>query len=82
MQDKEPKNNKGQRHGLWEWYHSNGNLYYKCNYVNDEAHGLWKSYYTNGTLWLKGSYVNGKRNGIWEIYYQNGKLKEIRFYAR
>jgi len=75
------RNTKGQRHGLWECYWSNGKLMYKGSYINDERHGLWEEYYhENGKLWDKGSYLNGKRHGLWEYYHENGQLEKREFY--
>ena len=36
-----PKNTKFQRHGLWIYHFSNGNLYYKGQYINDIQYGYW-----------------------------------------
>ena len=67
-------NEKGERHGYWESYWSNGQLWYKGNYVNGQRHGYFESYYDNGQLMYKGDYVNGNRHGYWESYYDNGQL--------
>ena len=73
--DKTPLNKKGQPHGYWEDYYSNGQLWYKGNYVNGIRHGYWESYRANGQLHYKGKYANKKPVGLWFI---NGR--EI-FYA-
>jgi len=59
-------NDKGQRHGQWEDYWSNGNLWSKGNYNNGERYGYWESYYQNGQLHWKGYFVNDKPHGYWE----------------
>jgi hypothetical protein len=41
MQDKRPKNEKGQRHGHWEMYRDDGSVWYICNYIN----GFWYGYF-------------------------------------
>jgi len=56
-----PKNDKGQAHGYWEQYWSNGQLFFKANYVNDKQHGYWEVYHESGTLWYKCYYDMGKR---------------------
>jgi len=43
-------NKEGKRHGLYEWYHSNGKLRYKAKYVNGQPHGLCEWYYSNGDI--------------------------------
>ena len=38
--DKSPYNEKGQRHGCWEWYYKGTKeLMLRINYVNDEPYG-------------------------------------------
>ena len=54
-----PHNDKGEPHGYWEYYYSNGKLSSKGNFVNGEQHGYWEYYYYNGQLWAKGKYING-----------------------
>ena len=45
-----PYNEKGERHGYWEYYHSNGQLSYKGNYVDGNPHGYWEYYWISGEL--------------------------------
>ncbi len=40
MQDKKPYNEKRQRHGYWEVYYSNGDLYFKTKYINNQEYGF------------------------------------------
>ena len=47
------KNIQGQKHGYWEGYHSNGQVQYRCNYINGECHGYWISYYDDGDIHYK-----------------------------
>ena len=56
--DIEPKNDKGQRHGLWERYHLNDNLWYKCVYINGKRNGFSEYYWgTTGKLTTKRYYL-------------------------
>jgi antitoxin component YwqK of YwqJK toxin-antitoxin module len=53
LMKKNQRNKDDKRHGFWESYYSNGEVYYKGNYKNGEAHGYWEdSYYVqyNKTL--------------------------------
>ena len=34
----------GKKHGLWESYYSNGEVYYKGNYKDDKQDGYWEPY--------------------------------------
>ena len=68
-------NDKGERHGPWVVYWSNGNTWYKTNYINGKEHGLSEDYYCfNGKLCYKINFVNGKKHGLCERYYSDGKL--------
>jgi len=40
--DLTPRNSKGQPHGYWEVYWSNGDLYYKCVYHNGSIIGYYE----------------------------------------
>jgi len=51
--DIEPRNNKGQRHGYWEWYFIDGKLCYKCFYQNDKEVGYEEVSSYNSKLTIK-----------------------------
>jgi len=50
---KSPFNDKGQRHGLWELYHPNGQLGYKCVYYNGNENGVEEWYWSDGIIYNK-----------------------------
>ena len=52
-----PYNEQGKRHGYWEYYHKNGQLWFKGNYVNGNRHGYWEDYWSNGQLIDKTYYI-------------------------
>jgi hypothetical protein len=48
-----PRNNKGQKHGLWEIY-CNGELWYKCFFQNGKCLGYEENNYSRyGKLTMK-----------------------------
>jgi len=49
-EDKRPFNDKGQRHGLWESYWTNGQLYYKCVFINNKQNGFEGKYWNSGKI--------------------------------
>ena len=51
-----PKNDKGQRHGYWEVYFDNGELWYKCVYINGELNGF-EEWYSCGKITEKRYYL-------------------------
>ena len=47
MKNIEPRNKKGQRHGYWELYYSNGSRMIKSFYNNGKPHGYSEYYWRN-----------------------------------
>jgi len=45
-------NAKCQRHGYWEYYYDNGQLHYKCVYLNGQRIGF-EERYSSGKLSTK-----------------------------
>jgi len=41
-----PTNAKGQQHGYWELYWNNGNLMFRCVYLNGKENGI-DEFYNN-----------------------------------
>ena len=52
-------NEKGEKHGYWEYYFDNGQLHYKGSYSNGKQHGYWETYFGNGQLHYKKTFDNG-----------------------
>ena len=71
---------EGNKQGYWEYYHPNGKLLSKGNYINNKKEGNWESYWNNGDLGSKGSFINGYQDGVWEWYYSNGNLMSKELY--
>jgi len=56
--DLQPRNAKGQRHGYWERYFSNGKLHYNCVYINGKLNGFDEIHWDNdGTISIKNYYL-------------------------
>jgi len=45
-----PFNDKGQRHGYWELYYYNGQLYSKCVFINGKRNRFNESYWHDGKI--------------------------------
>jgi len=56
-EDITPENAKGEEHGYWEIYHSNGKLCYKCVYINGKLNGFSELYNIDGKLTEKTYYL-------------------------
>lgn len=72
-------NEKGQKHGYWEEHYNNGQLYYKCNYVNGEYHGESIWFWFSGDFSEKCNNINGKNNGLHLRFFKN-KIERIKFF--
>jgi antitoxin component YwqK of YwqJK toxin-antitoxin module len=64
------RNENNQRHGYWEGYYPNGQLWWKGNCINDMRHGYWEGYHPNGKVYYKENYFNGQQIGFWINYYK------------
>lgn len=84
MQDKQPRNDKGEPHGYWVQYQNKDVLSHRGTYFNGKRHGLWEWYGGTSTedneLWVTSNFKHDKRIGLWFIY-NKGKIHEEIFYA-
>ena len=55
--DIRPRNDKGQAHGYWEVYWTDGTLYYKYYVLNNMAYGYSQLYETNEVYGIKEYYA-------------------------
>ena len=62
-----------KKHGLYQYYTSDGKLVTDGNYNKGEKHGVWKSYHSGDLLRELTTYENGERLGAFEDheYYKN-----------
>ena len=44
------KNSKGKYHGYQEWYWGNGNLWWRCNDINNLEDGYQELYWNNNKI--------------------------------
>ena len=61
------RDKNGRRHGTWEEYYNNRQVFYRCNFRHGQFHGLVEDYSYNKIMYalLKGEYKNNKRIGLW-----------------
>ena len=64
----------GKKHGSWNSYDENGQLYIKTTYKNGIEEGPSLMYDDNGQLMSKGNVKNGKRDGLWIDYWSDGTV--------
>ena len=76
MQDNKPYNGKGQAHGNWEVYYTNGQLHFKGLFVDDDVQGYYESYDLGGDLILKCHMFDREVYGYCKHY------NEISYHAR
>jgi antitoxin component YwqK of YwqJK toxin-antitoxin module len=79
MKDIVNKNDKGQLHGIQIGYWSNGQIWYKTNYINGNKHGERIGYYNDGKIMYKHNYINGREvsQEEWIAYERKLKMKMI-----
>lgn len=70
------------KNGLWVYYHSNGNIKKKGNYLNNQKTGEWIFYYKNQNIEQKGNYLNGIPQGKWIWWYENNQTRREEEYIR
>lgn len=71
---------KGERQGVWKFYHPSGALDEVANYNVGERNGSTKTYFRNGKLRSEYMYVNGDADGYFRRYFSNGKLEREGWY--
>lgn len=62
-----------QRHGLWTWWHKNGQKQMEGRYEQDLPIGKFTWWYPNGQKQLQGEYGNGKQQGTFVWWHPNGQ---------
>ena len=62
-----------QRHGLWTWWHKNGQKQMEGRYESDLPVGKFTWWYPNGQKQLQGEYINGKQQGKFTWWHPNGQ---------
>lgn len=62
-------NHKGEKHGAYKSWHSNGKLRVDCTCVNKKLHGTF-----NGNLFMECIYLNDDICGINKDYNINGQI--------
>ena len=72
----------GNPHGLWNYYHENGQPRETVTYFYGEQEGKVQRWDWFGNLQSEGTYVNGKRHGLWTDYYPNGNKEATFEYER
>ena len=74
-------NDKGQKHGEYKSWHSEGQLREHSFYVNDQRHGEFKIWHENGQLGKHCFYVNGENHGEYKWWLSDGQLGGHSFFV-
>ncbi|HZZ27376.1 MAG TPA: hypothetical protein VFE46_05150 [Pirellulales bacterium] len=62
-----------QRHGLWTWWHKNGQKQMEGRYEADQPVGKFSWWYPSGQKQLEGEYLAGKQQGKFIWWHPNGQ---------
>ena len=65
----------GKRHGLFRFYHKNGQLEGEVTFKYGKKNGVSKYYDENGQLRAEQPWKDGKEDGLWKDYDENGQLE-------
>ena len=60
----------GERHGVYEEFHQNGNLGLRMSFKDGIHYGVCEEFYKNGKLQIRDRYKNDQRHGIREEFYK------------
>lgn len=72
---------KGERHGKWEWYYKPGKVQEAAEYKHGILEGAFASFHKNGRKYLEGSYKDGKLDGVFKIYNDLGALVQKKHFV-
>lgn len=68
------RDQNGYRQGEWIWYHPNGIIEQKGNFINDKWNGPSIAYHENGNLRFEANYKNDSLDGDYLFYSKTGQL--------
>lgn len=63
-----------KRHGTWQAWHEEGQLWEAGSYYLGKPHGLWEWWYENGEPQARGDYDEGLHVGPWTYFHENGQV--------
>lgn len=63
-----------QNRERWNWYHDNGNPFFKATIINDKIEGPYRIWYEDGQLAEELKFIDNLENGPARFYYPNGQL--------
>ncbi len=61
-------------HGVWSWYHENGQVQITGTFIKGKREGVWKSYDTLGNLMIESTYKENLLNGTFKQFAKDGKI--------
>ncbi len=65
----------GNKEGLFNSFHPNGELKTEFTYLNGKIEGLCQQWSPDGQLILKCNYVHGKLDGFYQKWYYDGRIR-------
>ena len=64
----------GMKHGVFQEFTINGDLFINGEYLNDRKNGDWAYYYMNSKMDMEGGFNEDQQHGYWKYYYPKGQL--------
>jgi len=78
---KGPKDENGQRDGMWFYYAENGTEQSMTEYTHGKKNGSSFSRYPNGGMHYFGDWYDDKQVGVWVSYNPDGTVAEEKDYG-
>lgn len=79
---KGPKDENGQRHGMWFYYSENGTEQSMTEYQHGKKHGSSFARYPSGGMRYFGDWKNDEQVGVWITYNEDGTVAQEKDYGQ
>jgi len=71
-----------RKHGVWEHFHKNGQIYDKYIYDKGKRQGLYQQWHENGQLIIEGHYDNNAKQGLWKTWFEHTSQRDENLYTK
>jgi antitoxin component YwqK of YwqJK toxin-antitoxin module len=65
----------GVRSGMWQEWHSNGQLKMRGSYTKGQRASAWQWWDLGGRIYQEGAYIDGQQYGRWVVYFETGRVQ-------
>lgn len=65
----------GKKHGKQTTFNRDGNILYKCNWIDGKRHGKETVFYSDGTIFSECDWINDKKHRKEKKFYLDGSVR-------